>query len=370
MGWRRARVEREGSGRSGGRDAPHAEEERGRASARMAGRGQKLKVSRAVGSRSRNNGKQPFGLVPGGSSNDVTRRRILRPSVNAVAGAAAGCLVSIFLHPIDTIKVLVQSRGGSGTRNPVVVLTNLVTRHGPRRLYSGISANLASSVPISAIYTSSYEAAKHHVMPFVGEKRRWLAHCIGGAVASVATSFVYTPSECVKNRVQAGICANSWEALIQVTRNEGPLALYRAWPAVLLRNVPQSILKFFAYEQMKQLILEHRKRDPTPLEMLLVGGVAGASAAIFTTPFDVIKTRMQTQVGVNALSLAGTFASIVTQDGIGGLYRGVLPRIVIYLSQGAIFFTGYEAIKPALENMSTQLMMDRPRQIRGSNPSM
>lgn len=33
------------------------------------------------------------------------------------------------------------------------------------------------------------------------------------------------------------------------------------------------------------------------LWQILVGGAAGSTAAFFTTPFDVIKTRMQTQVG-------------------------------------------------------------------------
>jgi len=54
----------------------------------------------------------------------------------------------------------------------------------------------------------------------------------------------------------------------------------------------------------------------------------------------------QTQVGRAAqLSLGQTFKQVLLQEGAAGLYRGVLPRILIYLSQGAIFFTSYEVIQ-------------------------
>jgi hypothetical protein len=38
-----------------------------------------------------------------------------------------------------------------------------------------------------------------------------LAHCAAGGCASVATSIVYTPSECVKQQMQVnGLYQNSW----------------------------------------------------------------------------------------------------------------------------------------------------------------
>ena len=113
-------------------------------------------------------------------------------SANAVAGAIAGTLVSIVLHPVDTIKVTIQA--DRKVREPIAkVVSRIIRRRGVFGLYSGLSTSLASSAPISAIYTASYELVKERLMPGLPEEKRWIAHCIAGGCASVATSFVYTP---------------------------------------------------------------------------------------------------------------------------------------------------------------------------------
>jgi len=59
-----------------------------------------------------------------------------------------------------------------------------------------------------------------------------------------------------------------------------------------------SNLQFYAYESMKQSILKSAP-DNVKLssgETLLCGGFAGSTAALCTTPFDVVKTRVQLQV--------------------------------------------------------------------------
>ena len=203
--------------------------------------------------------------------------RASRPRVDAIAGAAAGCLVTVFLHPIDTIKVLAQvGAADAASRNPAAIAARVLRDGGPLRLYSGLAPALASSAPISAIYTTAYEAVKRRLEPRVGPRRAWVAHCAGGAAASVATSVVYTPCECIKGRVQSGLASNAWQAFGQAwtsqaaaqqmgnpalafaARIKGPLLLYSALPAVLLRNVPQSIVKFFAYEHLKAAFARHR----------------------------------------------------------------------------------------------------------------
>jgi len=92
-------------------------------------------------------------------------------------------------------------------------------------------------------------------------------------------------------------------------------------------------------------------------QMLAVGGVSGCTAAMFTTPFDVVKTRLQTQVALGGAlryrGLVAMFRGIVAEEGASGLYRGLAPRLLIYMSQGALFFASYELCHRVLSSMDS-----------------
>lgn len=55
------------------------------------------------------------------------------------------------------------------------------------------------------------------------------------------------------------------------------------------------------------------------------------------------------------------FQSIVTTEGVAGLYRGLVPRILIYITQGALFFASYEFIKRVLAVKVPGLPVKTPR---------
>ncbi|XP_024358621.1 uncharacterized protein [Physcomitrium patens] len=310
------------------------------------------------------------GLVPTATNammaNHGATKRNPRMGQNAGAGALAGGVVSLCLHPVDTLKTLVQARAG-GNRNLLPIMSAVISERGLRGLYRGLGSNLTVSAPISAIYTLTYETVKAGLLRHIPEDMSALAHCVAGGCASVATSFVYTPSDCVKQRMQVhGLYENSWEAFTSILKEEGLPTLYKGWGAVLCRNVPQSVVKFYTYEGLKRCIQRGQPRD-TPLstpQALVIGGAAGSTAALFSTPFDVVKTRLQTQIPGTAQQYTGVihvFQSIVTTEGVAGLYRGLVPRILIYITQGALFFASYEFIKRVLAVKVPRLLVKTPR---------
>ncbi|OMO58648.1 Mitochondrial substrate/solute carrier [Corchorus olitorius] len=172
-------------------------------------------------------------------------------------------------------------------------------KSGLTGLYRGIASNIASSAPISALYTFTYESVKGALLPLFPKEYHSLAHCMAGGCASVATSFIFTPSERIKQQMQVGVhYENCWNALVGILKKGGLPSLYTGWGAVLCRNVPHSIIKFYTYETLKRVMLTSMQSSaqPNTLQTLVCGALAGSTAALFTTPFDVVKTRLQTQV--------------------------------------------------------------------------
>ncbi|XP_065858285.1 uncharacterized protein [Euphorbia lathyris] len=269
---------------------------------------------------------------------------------HAYAGAFAGIFVSLCLHPVDTVKTVTQSFRAE-QKSICDIGRSIVSERGISGLYRGIASNIASSAPISAIYAFTYESVKGSLLPLFPKEYYPLAHCIAGGSASIATSFVFTPSERVKQQMQIGSrYQNCWSALIGIIRKGGLPSLYAGWGAVLCRNVPHSVIKFYMYENLKHLVLSSQKSaaQPNTLQTLVCGGMAGSTAALFTTPFDVVKTRLQTQVPGSISQYDGVFHAlkeIGKTEGLKGLYRGLIPRLVMYMSQGALFFASYEFLK-------------------------
>lgn len=77
---------------------------------------------------------------------------------------------------------------------------------------------------------------------------------------------------------------------------------------------------------------------------LFAAGSAAAISAVSTQPLEVLKIRLQT----NVLARRNIFANlrhIFRSEGVGGLYRGLLPTLGSVVPSISIYFTLYNSIK-------------------------
>lgn len=101
------------------------------------------------------------------------------------------------------------------------------------------------------------------------------------------------------------------------------------------------------------------QRIPKPYINSLCGAAAGVASGIITCPLDVIKTKLQAQgsfrhqqhsQGAPTTSqvyrgLVGTARTIIRQDGLKGMYRGLGPMILGYLPTWAVYMSIYDIAK-------------------------
>lgn len=283
---------------------------------------------------------------------------------DAVAGAIAGVCSDGVLHPVDTVKSRLQAQGGPPWvyRSMTHAVRQIVAKEGVRRgLYAGFGAVLAGSLPTHAIMFATYKATKRAVDPIVSEDLVPAVDLCAGAIGEVCGLVTYLPSEVVAKRLQVATgCgpARNYDSALHavrvIKRTEGFAGLYTGLLPTVLRDVPYTAIQFALFEKGKRLLTRGGTRDVTDAQAAGLGLVVGATAAVVTNPFDVVKTRIQVQEGGSQRKYRGVlhcFKRIIQEEGLLALARGVGPRVIWIAPGSAITLGVYEAVSRHLRSL-------------------
>ncbi|PPR86019.1 hypothetical protein GOBAR_AA34676 [Gossypium barbadense] len=129
--------------------------------------------------------------------------------------------------------------------------------------------------------------------------------------------FLLVPKELITQRMQAGAKGRSWQVLLKILVKDGILGLYAGYSATLLRNLPAGVFSYSSFEYLKAAVL--RKTKQTNLEPIQ-SVCCGAISASLTTPLDVVKTRLMTQVH------GGNKVAAVMYSGVNALVKQILKE--------------------------------------------
>ena len=87
------------------------------------------------------------------------------------------------------------------------------------------------------------------------------------------------------------------------------------------------------------------------------GGAAGVTSICITYPLDFARTRLSADVGAGSTrqfrGLLHCIRVIVKNDGVGGLYRGLLLSIPCVLVYRSIYFGAFDTAKPHQASLAT-----------------
>lgn len=276
--------------------------------------------------------------------------------VAGIAAFLASAASTAVVHPLDTLKTRIQARARKNSEDgsyPSSAQEDSALFTG---LYTGIVSNILKEAPNAAIYLGVYELIKGFLLSTTAfHELPLLVFIIAGSMGDALGSIVRVPAEIVNKRLQLGASPDWYSAIHEAFLTpQGREASVVSWEAVLWRDVPFGGIQIALYEFGRQYIATHGSLGflhPGTVADIVVGAIAGAIAAVVTTPADVLVTRLSVQNPQSYLEtksymgVGSTLRRIVQEDGIGGLFAGFLQRGIYYAPLIGLFFALYEATR-------------------------
>ncbi|TVU01343.1 hypothetical protein EJB05_53213 [Eragrostis curvula] len=262
---------------------------------------------------------------------------------SALAGGLACALSTSLMHPIDSMKTRVQASTLSFPE-----LISKLPQIGLRGLYRGSIPAILGQFSSHGLRTGIFEASKLVLINLAPTLPEIQVQSVASFCSTVLGTAVRIPCEVLKQRLQAGIFNNVGEAIVGTMRRDGPKGFFRGTGATLCREVPLYVAGMCLYTEAKKAAQRVLDRELEPWETVAVGAISGGLAAIVTTPFDVMKTRMMTAPPGTPVSMQMIVLSILQKEGPMGLFKGAIPRFFWIAPLGAMNFAGYELAKKAM----------------------
>ncbi|CAB1315366.1 unnamed protein product [Coregonus sp. 'balchen'] len=196
----------------------------------------------------------------------MSKQQAISPGKNFFAGGFGGVCLVFAGHPLDTIKVRIQTMPVPGPgesplyRGTFDCFKQTLAKEGFKGLYKGMAAPIIGVTPMFALYKES-----------------------------------------------------------------GIRGIYRGTALTLMRDVPASGMYFMTYEWLKHLLTPEGK-SPNELSVpsvLFAGGMAGIFNWAVAIPLDVLKSRFQTAPeGKYPNGFRDVLRELLREEGMASLYKG------------------------------------------------
>jgi solute carrier family 25 2-oxodicarboxylate transporter 21 len=164
-----------------------------------------------------------------------------------------------------------------------------------------------------------------------------------GCSAGATESFVVVPFELVKIKLQdkSSTFAGPMDALKSIVRNNGLLGLYAGMESTFWRHLWWNGGYFGSIHQVKALLPKAETPQGQLANNFVSGAVGGFVGTVLNTPFDVVKSRIQSIEKVPGVTpkYNWSYPALVTifrEEGAGALYKGFVPKVLRLAPGGGV----------------------------------
>ncbi|KAL6820726.1 mitochondrial carrier domain-containing protein [Trichoderma camerunense] len=268
----------------------------------------------------------------------------LQTAKDLFSGAVGGIAQVLIGQPFDIVKVRLQT--SNQYAGALEAATSIYKNEGALAFYKGTLTPLIGIGACVSVQFGAFHAA-----------RRWLEarntaqgraselgygqYFLAGAFAGVANAPLSGPIEHIRIRLQSqphgeGRLYNGpLDCIRKVSSHNGALSgLYRGEIVTVWRESFAYGAWFTAFEYLMNADAARngidRKQIPT-YKIALYGGLAGEVLWLASYPFDVIKSKMQTD-GFGAQqkypTMRSCFSATWRADGVRGFWKGIGPTLL------------------------------------------
>lgn len=171
---------------------------------------------------------------------------------------------------------------------------------------------------------------------------------VAGAASGVVTRAICQPLDVFKIRMQlqSEVNGGKYRGLshlaVTLPREEGLAALWKGHLPAQALSVTYGFASFAAFEAVVPLLGERdQSKSQKFLTHLVGGGIAGSAGTLASAPCDVVRTRLVAQAEPVYRSIWHAVTQLLSEGGVGALYKGALPAVMMTAPQAALQFAFY-----------------------------
>ncbi|XP_038596124.1 mitochondrial carnitine/acylcarnitine carrier protein [Tachyglossus aculeatus] len=281
----------------------------------------------------------------------------ISPVKNFFAGGFGGVCLVFVGHPLDTVKVRLQTQPKpqpgqlplfSGTFD---CFKKTLVKEGIQGLYRGMTAPIVGVTPMFAVCFFGFGLGKRLQQKTPDDILSYPQLFAAGMLSGVFTTAIMAPGERIKCLLQIQAASGDvkyngpLDCAKKLYHEAGIRGIYKGTVLTLMRDVPASGMYFMTYEWLKNILTPEGKSvsELSALRILLAGGTAGIFNWAVAIPPDVLKSRFQTApAGKYPNGFRDVLRELVREEGVASLYKGFTAVMIRAFPANAACFLGFE----------------------------
>ncbi|KAF7333684.1 ODC2-mitochondrial 2-oxodicarboxylate carrier [Mycena sanguinolenta] len=275
---------------------------------------------------------------------------------NFAAGAIAGISEILTFYPLDVVGITCSFiryyrdpflETGKAKHGLVGTFRSIVREEGFGRLYRGLVPPLLLEAPKRAVKLHVYAANDFWGKTYLGytgeSKMTQNLSILTGCSAGATESFVVVPFELVKIKMQdkTSTFKGPMEVVRHIIKADGLLGLYAGMESTFWRHVWWNGGYFGCIFQVRSMLPKAETPEATLFNNFVSGSIGGFAGTLLNTPFDVVKSRIQSVSKVPGVTpkYNWTYPALVTifrEEGPAALYKGFVPKVLRLAPGGGV----------------------------------